>query len=172
MDCLKMIVTQHPTDGHLRTITAILEVATELERITAFASDNVRIPFMAIEQPMLALLVDIQRMALKARDALHRVMQAFVHRDPTAVQTILAEAAGLDALYHEVYQNLLTLIRSSPRTNNSRAVVNQARYLSRVARNLKGAADHVARICRWVASAIPDRMVGARLLPELVPHTA
>jgi phosphate transport system protein len=153
MDCLTLIVTQQPGDGYVRTISAILEMATELERIGACAGDNARIPFMVVEPPVLELLPDIQRMATAIQARLRRGMQAFVNKEAARGQASAAEANQVDALYSKLYQDLLTLLKNSSRKNGSRTTINQVRYLSRVARNLKGAADRATRIGEWAALA-------------------
>lgn len=149
MDCLTLIATQRLSDRDMRAITAMLEIATELERIGAYAGDTARIPFMVIEQPLLALLVDVYGMAIKAQEMLQRAMQAFISRDLGLARAVLSEGREVDDLYNRLYRDLLGLVKGKSRKNGSRAVVNQARYLSRVARNLKRAADHVAAICQW-----------------------
>jgi phosphate transport system protein len=153
MDCLTLIVTQQPGDGYVRTISAILEMATELERIGVCAGDNARIPFMVVEPPVLELLPDIQRMATAIQARLRRGMQAFVNKEAARGQASAAEANQVDALYSKLYQDLLTLLKNSSRKNGSRTTINQVRYLSRVARNLKGAADRATRIGEWAALA-------------------
>jgi phosphate transport system protein len=149
MDCLTLIATRRLSDGDMRAITATLEIATELERIGAYAGDIARIPFMVIEQPLLALLVDVHSMAIKAREMLQRAIQAFVSRDLGLACAVLSEGHEVDDLYNRLYRSLLGLVKGKSRKNGSRAAVNQARYLTRVARNLKRAADHVAAICQW-----------------------
>jgi phosphate transport system protein len=127
----------------------MLEIATELERIGAYAGDIARIPFMVIEQPLLSLLVDVYGMAIKAQEMLQRAMQAFISRDLDLARAVLSEGNEVDDLYNRLYRNLLGLVKGKSRKNGSRTAVNQARCLSRVARNLKRAADHVAAICHW-----------------------
>ena len=164
MDCLTLVATQPSRNGDLRTITAILEVAGELERITAYASNNARIPFMVVEPPLLGLLADLHQMALKTQAMLHQAMQALMQRDLALAQAIPIEDRRIAVLYNKVYRDLLTFTQASSRKNSSRAVVNQTIYLSRVARNLKGAADQVTHIAEWVAVAI----VGEREVPDSV----
>ena len=165
MDCLTLIVTQQPGDGYMRTITAILEMATELEHIGACAGDNARIPSMVVEPPLVDLLPDIQCMATAIQTMLRRVMQAFVHKESALGQAIAAEANQVDALYSKLYQDLLTLMKNSSRKNSSRTTVNQVRYLSRVVRNLKGAADRATRVGEWAALT-----VGTGTPTELIPQ--
>jgi phosphate uptake regulator len=108
---------------------------------------------MVVEPPVLELLPDIQRMATAIQARLRRGMQAFVNKEAARGQASAAEANQVDALYSKLYQDLLTLLKNSSRKNGSRTTINQVRYLSRVARNLKGAADRATRIGEWAALA-------------------
>jgi phosphate uptake regulator len=109
---------------------------------------------MVVEPPLLGLLADLHQMALKTQAMLHQAMQALMQRDLALAQAIPAEDRQVTAFYNKVYRDLLSFTQASSRKNSSRAMVNQARYLSRVARNLKGAADQVTHIAEWVAVAI------------------
>jgi len=152
MDCLTLIVTQQPLDDDLRFITTVLEIVTELERIGDYTRDIARTPFMIIDGPLMTLLIDIHRMATRTQGMLHRALEAFARRDLMLAQAIPAEDAEVDALYSGVYQDLLAFIRDNSQTRgNSRVLVNQARYLARIARNLERAADQVLHICGWVS---------------------
>jgi phosphate transport system protein len=161
MDCLTLIVTQQPADGDLRFIASVLEIVTELERMGDYTRDTARTPFMIIDGPLQSLLIDIHRMATKTQSMLHRALEALERRDLALAQAIPAEDAQVDALYHRVYQDLLAFVRdNSQARGDSRVLVNQARYLARIARNLERTADQVPHICWWVAFAISGEMEG------------
>ncbi len=160
MDCVSLVVTQQPVDGDLHTIASILEIATELERIGDYARDIASSPFMLIiEEPVLNLLVDIHHMATKAQDMLHRALQAFVQRDLAVAQAVRAGNDEVDALYHQVYQDSLAFMKENSRVNdNSRALINQARYLAQIARHVECIAGQVVHICDWVTFAVTGEM--------------
>ena len=159
MDCLTLIVTQQPLDGDLRVITSMMEIVSELERMGEYSRDIARTPFMVIDGPLLALLVDIHAMATKTQGMLHRALQAFHQRDLVVARAIPAEDGDVDALYSRVYQDLLAFMKDNAQAKgNSRAMVNQGRYLGRMARNLERIADQVAHICGWVAFAVAGEM--------------
>jgi phosphate transport system protein len=168
MDCLTLIVTQQPLDGDLRTISSTLEIVSELERMGDYSRDIAQTPFMIIDGPLLNLLVDIHRMALTTQSMLRRALQAFVQRDMALAQAVLAKHGEVDTLYTQVYRDLLAFIRdNSQARGNSRVLVNQARYLARIARNLERAAGQVIHICEWVAFVVTGEM--ADLEPEPIP---
>jgi phosphate transport system protein len=159
MDCLTLIVTQQPQEHDLRVVTSVLEIVTELERLGERTRDIARTPFMIIDGPLVNLLVDIHCMAIKTQNMLHRALEAFARQDLLLARAIPAADAEVDALYNGVYRDLLTFIRdNSQARGNSRVLVNQARYLARIARNLERAADQVPHICGWVAFAVTGEM--------------
>jgi phosphate transport system protein len=152
-DILVLIATQQPMAVDLRTLAAALEITTELERIGDYAKGISKINLMMGEAPLLKPLVDIPRMAEKARDMLHRALEAFVQRDVDLACAIPDEDDEVDALYNQVYRELLTFIVSDPRT------IDQATYLLWAAHNLERAADRVINICERVVFTVTGEMM-------------
>ncbi len=152
-DALALIATQQPMAGDLRTLAAVLEIATELERMGDYAKGIARINLMMGEEPLLKPLIDIPRMAKKAQDMLHRALEAFVRRDVELARAIPDEDDEVDALYNQVYRELLSFIIANPRT------IDQATYLLWVAHNLERAADRVTNICERVIFTVTGEMV-------------
>ena len=152
-DALILIATQQPMAGDVRTLAAILELSTELERIGDYAKGIARINLMMGEGPLIKPLIDIPRMAEKARAMLHRALDAFVRRDVDLARAIPAEDDEVDALYNQVYRELITLIMTDPRT------IDQANYLLWVAHNLERAADRVTNICERVVFTVTGKMM-------------
>jgi phosphate transport system protein len=140
-ETLTVIATQQPIASDLRVLASTLEIAAELERMGDYAKGIANINLMLGEQPHIKPLVDIPRMAVKARDMLHRALEAFIKRDTQLAHAIPAEDDEVDALYNQVYRELITFILTDPR------LIEQANYLLWVAHNLERAADRVTNIC-------------------------
>jgi len=151
-DTLVLIATQQPMASDLRVLAAILALAMELERIGDYAKGIARINLMIGEGPLLKPLIDIPRMAEKARDMLHRALDAFIQRDVDLARAIPAEDDEVDALYNQVYRELMTFIMSDPRH------IDQANYLLWAAHNLERAADRVTNICERVVFTVTGEM--------------
>jgi len=141
---LTLIATQQPMAGDLRKLAAVLEIITELERIGDYAKGIARINVMMGEEPLLKPLIDLPRMAAKSRDMLHRALDAFARQDVDAARAIPKEDEVVDALYNQVYRELLTYMMEDPLT------IDQASYLLWVAHNLERSADRVTNICERV----------------------
>jgi phosphate transport system protein len=139
--CLTLIATQQPMARDLRLLAAVLEVNTELERIGDYAKGIARINVMLGDQPLVKPLIDIPRMAEKAADMLHRALGAFVSHNTDIARSLPQEDNQIDALYNQVYRELLTYMIADPST------IDRATYLLWVAHNLERSADRVTNIC-------------------------
>lgn len=150
---LVLIATQQPMATDLRVLAAMLEIVTELERMGDYVKGIAKINLMIGEQPLIKPLIDLPRMAEKARDMLHQALEAFVQQDAALARAIPAQDDEVDALYNQVYRELLTFIMSDPRT------IDQATYLLWVAHNLERTADRVTNICERVVFTVTGEMV-------------
>ncbi len=153
---LLLIATQQPLAGDLRTIAAVLSIASELERMGDYAEGIAKISIdMASEPPVKSLLI-IPRMAEKARDMLRRSLDAFVNRDVDAAKEVWSEDDEIDSLYDRVYHELLAVMISDPST------ISGATRLLWVSHNLERIADRVTNICErtgfMVAGHVPEDM--------------
>ena len=149
---LLQIATQQPMASDLRRLAAILHIVTDLERMGDYASGIARICIEIGEQPHVKPLIDIPRMSDKAVSMLRRALDAFVERDVAAAEAIAAEDDEVDALYQQVYRELLTIMLANPRT------IDQATHLLWAAHNIERVADRVQNICERVVFVVTGRM--------------
>jgi phosphate transport system protein len=139
--CVQLIVTQQPVARDLRLIVSIIHLLGELERIGDHAEGIGKITIMIGDEPPLKPLIDIPRMAEKTRDMLRRSLEAFITHNAEAAMRIAAEDDDIDALYNQVYRELLTFMLEDPKT------ITRATRLIWVAHNLERCADRVTNIC-------------------------
>ncbi len=139
--CVNLIVTQQPVAGDLRLIICIIHLLDELERIGDHAEGIGNIAIMIGDEPPLKPLIDIPRMADRTRDMLRRALDAFVNKDVDEALRINDEDDDIDALYDQVYRELLTFMLEDPKT------ITRATRLIWVAHNLERCADRVTNIC-------------------------
>lgn len=138
--CLVLIATQQPLASDLRVIFAIAHIATELERMADHAKGIGQIGVMMGPREPLKPLVDIPRMASKARWLLEKELEAFVNRDVELARSLGAEDDEVDRLYDQVFRELLIFMMDDPRT------ITRATYLLWVAHNLERIADRATNI--------------------------
>jgi phosphate transport system protein len=152
-ETLVVIARQQPMAVDLRTLAAILEIATELERIGDYAKGISRITIKMRIEPFVKPLIDIPRMAEKARSMLHRALQAFFERNVELARAIPAEDDEIDALYGQIYRDLIAHIIDDPK------LVDRVSHLIWVAHNLERAADRVVNICERVIFTVTGELV-------------
>jgi phosphate transport system protein len=150
--CIQLIATQQPMASDLRTIVAVLNIITELERIGDYAEGNAKITIMIGNEPPLKPLVDIPRMAEKTADMLNRSLSAFINHDADAANKISAEDDFMDNLYDQVFRELLTFMAEDPKT------ITRATRLIWVTHNLERSADRVTNICERVVFMVTGKM--------------
>lgn len=136
-----LIATQQPMAHDLRLLASSMEIISELERMGDYAKGIANINIRMGDQPPLKPLIDIPRMAQKGVDMLHRALTAFVNEDVAAAKAIPIEDDEVDALYNQVYRELMTYVISDPKT------IERANWLLWAAHNLERAADRVTNIC-------------------------
>ena len=93
------------------------------------------------EETLLKPLIDIPRMAQIGASMLHRSLTAFINEDVEAAKTIPAEDDEVDALYNQIYHELMLFIIQDPKS------IERANWLLWVAHNLERVADRVTNIC-------------------------
>ena len=136
-----LIATQQPMAHDLRLLASILEIISELERMGDYAKGIANINIRMGDQPLLKPLIDIPRMAQKGVDMLHRALTAFINEDVATARAIPVEDDEVDALYNQVYHELMMFVIQDPRT------IERANWLLWAAHNLERFADRVTNIC-------------------------
>ena len=149
---LLVIATQAPMARDLRMIAAVIHIITDLERMADHAAGIAKIALQTADQPPLKPLVDIPRMSEIARAMLHDAITAFIEDDEANARAIVARDDEVDALYEQIYRELLTFMLADPTT------IDQATHLLWVAHNLERIADRVTNICERVVFAATGQL--------------
>ncbi len=84
--CIELIWRQQPVAGELREIAAMLEIATDLERIGDYAVDIAKNAIKLADQSMRPQKVEIDRIASVAHSMLLDAMRAYTERDRASRQ--------------------------------------------------------------------------------------
>ena len=150
--CLELIATQQPMAGDLRSIISILHISVELERVGDYAEGISKISLMMGDEPPMKPLIDIPRMSEMALDMLRRSLDALVHRDTVAAMGVCHDDDDVDALYNQVYQELVFFMIQDPKT------IQRATYLLWVAHDLERVADRATNIAERVIFLVTGKM--------------
>lgn len=147
-----LIATQQPMARDLRLLASSLEIVSELERMGDYAKGIANINIRMGDTSLLKPLIDVPRMAEKGVDMLHRALTAFVNSDVETARTIPVEDDEVDALYNQVYRELMTFVIQDPKT------IERANWLLWVAHNLERFADRVTNICERTIFIVTGNM--------------
>jgi phosphate transport system protein len=150
--CLELIATQQPLASDLRTIVSVLHITVDLERMGDHAEGIAKIALMLADEPPLKPYIDIPRMAEVAIDMLMGSLEAFKDRDTNRARAICDRDDEVDALYEQVYRELLTFMINDPRS------IQRATYLIWVAHNLERIADRVTNIAERVVYLVEGKI--------------
>lgn len=150
--CIELIATQQPVARDLRRLVAILHIAVELERMGDYAEGIGKISLLMGEEPPLKPLVDIPRMAEKATIMLRNSLDALVNRDVVAAMGVCNADDEVDALYDQVYRELLTYMIEDPKS------IRRATHLLWVAHDLERVADRATNIAERVIYLVTGKM--------------
>ena len=101
---------------------------------------------------MVKPLVDLPRMAEKARAMLRSALEAFAQRDVAASIIIAKEDDIVDDLHNQVYHELLLYMLRDPIT------IERATYLIWVSHNLERIADRATNICEQTVYLVTGKM--------------
>ena len=152
-DTLILIARQQPLATDLRILAAVLEIASELERIADYSKGIAKITLRLQNEPLIKPLVDIPLMAEKAVDMLHRALVSFLRRDVVMARSIAAEDPDMDSFYQQIYRELMTYVIADPKN------IEGASHLLWVAHNLERTADRAVNICERVVFTVTGDMI-------------
>jgi phosphate transport system protein len=150
--CLELMATQQPLASDLRTIVSVLYIIVDLERMGDHAEGIAKIALMLADEPPLKPYIDIPRMAQIANGMLMGSIEAFKTRNAGQARVIVDADDEVDALYDQVYRELLTFMLQDPRT------IQRATHLTWVAHNLERIADRATNICERVVYLVEGKV--------------
>ena len=151
--CVDLIATQQPMARDLRAIIALLHIVVELERMGDYAEGIAKITIAIGDTPPLKPLIDIPRMADKAATMLSDSIDSLLNRDMMKANQVCQSDDEVDALYDQVYRELLLFMIQDPST------IQRATYLLWVAHDLERIADRATNIAERVIFLLTGKLV-------------
>jgi len=97
--CIELIWRQQPVAGELREIAAMLEIATDLERVGDYAVDIAKHAIKLADVPIRPARVEIDRIAAAAHSLLLDAMRAYTERDSVLAERVIEQDDEVDMLY-------------------------------------------------------------------------
>ncbi len=151
-ECIDLIATQQPIAIDLRTLMAVMHISVELERMGDYAEGIGKIGLLLADEPPLKPLTNLSRMAEKATEMLRHSLDALLSRDADAAMQVCRDDDEVDALYDQVYQELLADMIQDPRS------ILRSTYLLWVAHDLERIADRATNIAERVIFLVTGKL--------------
>ncbi len=151
--CIDLIATQQPMARDLRHIVSLLHIAVELERIGDYAEGISKISLLMGANQTINPRIDIPQMADKATLMLRKSIDSLITKDVVMANQVLLDDDEVDALYNQVYRELLLFMVQDPKT------IERETYLLWVSHDLERIADRATNIAERVIYLITGKIV-------------
>ncbi len=138
------IATQAPVARDLRYLLALDHVTYELERMGDHAASVAKQARKLAPEPPVKDYVDLPQMGRLAAEEVRGVLRALVDLDVDLARTVAAGDNDIDALYHQIFSEVLELMRQDP------ANVDRGARILFAAKNLERIGDRVTNIAEDV----------------------
>ena len=150
--CMRLLATQQPMAGDLRTIASVFAITIDLERMADHAEGISRAVKRLAAEPLVKPLVDIPQMDETLQGMLRDALMALQTENADLARQTAAQDDAVDRLRNRVLHDLLEIMIHDPQT------VPRALELLIVARHLERAADHVTNICERIVYIVTGEL--------------
>lgn len=151
--CYALLAMEQPVAGDMRAIVAALAVTDELERIGDHGKRIARLLVRSAQEPRLIPLHGITQMGESALLMLDHALQAYAHQDPHAARRVCAEDDGVDALYKQTFNVILSYMLENP------SAIGPGTYLIQVGHEIERVADRATNIAERVIYAKTGELI-------------
>jgi phosphate transport system protein len=138
--CNRVLALQQPTAVDLRFLVSTMKIATDLERMGDSAVNIAQAVEILNQEPPLKPYIDLPRLAELTQGMVRDSLDSFVRRDARAALEVCRRDDQVDALYKQLFRELLTYMIEDPRTTT------RALHLLLIARNYERIADHATNV--------------------------
>ncbi|MCR4426080.1 MAG: phosphate signaling complex protein PhoU [Firmicutes bacterium] len=153
--CMHAIALQAPLAGDLRLISAIVQIATDLERMGDHATNIAEVALRVGHTPLIKPLVDIPKMAQMAQNMLRQSLDSFVRRDTELAQRVGKMDDPVDEIYAALFDELADYVMRCDDPARGQQAIN----LLFVARDLERIADHASNVAERTIFAVTGTRV-------------
>ena len=137
---IKILGLYQPEARDLRTVTMIMKINNDLERIGDHASSISKMVLYLSQSEPLKPLVDIPRMADKTIEMLKGSINAFINKDAEMAVEVCKKDDEVDKIEPQVVRELMTFIMADP------SVIDRALRYIYIVRHLERVADLATNI--------------------------
>lgn len=155
MSCLKFMARFQPLGQDLRTVSAIMHMAVDLERIGDYGSSIAKRAIRLSDRPHIKPLLDIPRMESDIRKMVNLALEALMEKDVKKAEEVCRMDDEVDDLDQQIFRELLLIMLERPN------VIEQATELLLISRTLERAGDHATNLAERVIHMVTGKKVSA-----------
>ncbi len=141
---INLMALYQPEASNLRTITMVIKLNNDLERIGDHAENIAEAALFLIDKPPVKPLVDLPRMADIAISMLKDSLDAFTHADAELARSVCTRDSSVDELNRAIKSELMEYMSRDPST------IERALKLLMISLNLERVADLATNIAEDV----------------------
>ncbi len=150
---INLIALYQPEARNLRTITMVIKINNDLERIGDHAVNIAQAALFLIPRPPVKPLIDLPRMAKEATQMLHDSLDAFTRGDVELARSVCVHDSVVDSLKDQINRELITYMTSDATT------IDRALKLMLISLNLERIADLATNISEDVIYAVTGEVI-------------
>jgi phosphate transport system protein len=152
-NCIDVLALHQPAAGDLRLVTTIIKVNSDFERIADCAVNVAQRVLPLARQDNYEPPTDLRLMCNSVLSTLRDTIKAFNIQDEALARQVLKSDDVVDALYHQIVQDMLNMMESDGQK------VNADLSNIMVAKNLERIADHCTNIAEDVIYVHTGRII-------------
>jgi phosphate transport system protein len=160
---ITVIARQQPAAHDLRSLTAMLDICSELERMGDYAKGISAINLRSGGLGLPRILLDLKFMAEEVVSLLRQSMDAYMREDIDAAMTLAGKDDLIDALYRQIYYEAMDLAIADARN------IERVNFVLWAAHNLERFADRVTNICERTVFVATGELKEFHLAEHLNP---
>jgi phosphate transport system protein len=142
--CIDLLALRAPFASDLRLIASTLKIVPELERIGDHCCNIARRALILNPQAPVLRSDLLQRLGEETHSMVRRAVDAFVNGDAELAKAVIEDDDRVDALYMEIYMELLKLMMADP------IHIERSSHLIIVIKNWERIADQATNIAEEV----------------------
>jgi phosphate transport system protein len=150
---IDILALRTPAARDLRFVMTAAKLAPTLERIADHACNICRHTIDLNDEPQLKPYIDLPVMEDLVADMLRSSMDAFAEEDAAKARALIFRDDRIDALYNQIFRELLTYMIEDPQT------ISRAAKLLFIAKHLERIADYVTNICEQIVYMVEGRVI-------------
>ena len=152
----------------LRTVLAIIKIASTIERIGDLAKNTARRSLVLSEHPPLKTVAAVARLGQETMTQFSESLDAFAQRDDALAMTVWRKDEELDNLYNGLQREIVEEMGAHPEA------VAQNTQLLFIAKNMERIGDHatfVAEMAHYIVTGQPMDEKRPKGMPDGAPET-